>query len=220
MAASVDRRVASSISTDPGSAADCIRAVVLTTSPATIPWPSAPMVTAVSPVDTAARSCSVPLVSSPSWATADDQVKCGPHRPFGVVFERDRRAPDGDHGVADELLEGAAVASDDPAGGVEVAGQQLTHVLGVALLREGCEPHQVGKQNRCHPAFADRRRWARRDVSGALSAVPHSPQNRSPGSFAEPQAGQETTSATPHSAQKRRPSRLSVSQLEQRTRQA
>ena len=27
------------------------------------------------------------------------------------------------------------------------------------------------------------------EVSGALSAVPHSPQNRSPGSLAEPQAG-------------------------------
>ena len=55
------------------------------------------------------------------------------------------------------------------------------------------------------------------EVSGALSAAPHSPQNRSPGSLTEPQAGQATTSATPHSAQKRRPSRLSVWQLEQRT---
>ncbi len=44
-----------------------------------------------------------------------DELERRPHRPFGVVLVRDRGAPDGHHGVADELLDGAAVALDDRA---------------------------------------------------------------------------------------------------------
>ena len=58
IAASVARFVASPTNTAPGSASDWIRAAVLTRSPATIPWPSAPSVTAASPVRTPARAFS------------------------------------------------------------------------------------------------------------------------------------------------------------------
>ena len=50
------RIVASSTSSEPGGAADCSREAVLTMSPATMPWPVAPIVTAASPVVTPARS--------------------------------------------------------------------------------------------------------------------------------------------------------------------
>src|SRR5437763_1542613 len=42
MAASVERRVDSPTNTPPGTATACTRDAVLTRSPATIPWPSAP----------------------------------------------------------------------------------------------------------------------------------------------------------------------------------
>ena len=71
IAASVARRVASSTSTVPGSAAAWIRAVVLTTSPATMPWPSAPSVTATLPVETPARSARSTPASAPSACTAE-----------------------------------------------------------------------------------------------------------------------------------------------------
>jgi len=50
----------------------------------------------------------------------------------------------------------------------------------------------------------------------ATKAVPHSPQNFSPGSFDAPHRAHCVLSAAPHSAQKRRPSRLSVPHLPQR----
>ena len=56
IAASVARFVVSPTSTVPGSAADWMREAVLTRSPATIPWPWAPSVTAASPVRTPARA--------------------------------------------------------------------------------------------------------------------------------------------------------------------
>ena len=53
---------------------------------------------------------------------------------LGVVLLRDRRAPDRHHGVADELLDRAAVALDQLPARVEVAREQLARVLGVARL--------------------------------------------------------------------------------------
>ena len=65
------RCVAPSTSTYPGSAADCTRAAVFTASPATIPWLTAPSVTATSPVTTPARAASAGNPASlPSAATA------------------------------------------------------------------------------------------------------------------------------------------------------
>ncbi len=70
IAASVMRRVASSTSTVPGAAAPWMRDAVLTRSPATMPWPTAPTVTAASPVATAARASSSRPSRSPRARTA------------------------------------------------------------------------------------------------------------------------------------------------------
>ena len=82
---------------------------MLTMSPATMPWLVAPSVTAASPVRTPARAW------MPGAERADrvDQLQAGPDRPLGVILARDRRAPHGHHRIADELLDGAAVAADD-----------------------------------------------------------------------------------------------------------
>ena len=85
------------------------------------------------------------------------QVERRPDRAFGVVLVGDRRTPDGHHRVADELLDRAAVALDDVAGEVEVAGQQLPGLLRVAALRERREADEVGEQDRHEAALGDGR---------------------------------------------------------------
>ena len=55
--------------------------------------------------------------------------------PLGIVLVRHRRAPDRHDRVADELLDGAAIAADHVGREVEVAGQELADVLGVAAPR-------------------------------------------------------------------------------------
>ena len=74
-----------------------------------MPWPRAPRVTAASPVRTPARA----WISGPEDADGVDELEGGADGPLGVVLARDRRAPDGHDRVADELLDGAAVALDD-----------------------------------------------------------------------------------------------------------
>ena len=53
----------------------------MTRSPATIPWPSAPIVTAASPVNTPARACS----AGSSSGIERDQLERRTHRPLRVV---------------------------------------------------------------------------------------------------------------------------------------
>ena len=91
-----------------GSAADWIRAAVLTRSPATIPCPSAPSVTAASPVRTPARACRRGV----ELGNRREKVERGTDCALRVVLRRRRRAPDGHDGIADELLDCAAVALD------------------------------------------------------------------------------------------------------------
>ncbi len=73
------RCVAASTSTEPGSAAACTRDAVFTASPATMPSPAAPRVTATSPVTTPARAArpgspaSAP--SSPTAATRSSAAR-------------------------------------------------------------------------------------------------------------------------------------------------
>ena len=93
----------------PGAATDWSRDAVLTRSPATMPWFVAPSVTAASPVRTPARA----WIPGPSAADRVDELERGPDGALGVVLVGDRRAPDGHDRVADELLDGAAVALDD-----------------------------------------------------------------------------------------------------------
>ena len=69
----------------------------------------APSVTAASPVRTPARARSSRIELR---ASHGDEVERGANGPLGVVLLRDRRAPDRHHGVADELLDRAAVALD------------------------------------------------------------------------------------------------------------
>jgi len=82
-----------------------------------------------------------------------DEVEGGPHRPLGVVLVCDGRAPDGHHGVADELLDRTAVALDHRPRRVEIAGEQLPRVLRVARLGEGREADQVGEEDGDEPAL-------------------------------------------------------------------
>ena len=64
-------RVVRSTQTVPGSAFACTRAAVLTASPATMPWPVAPIVTATSPVTTPTRIAKPGApTESPNAATA------------------------------------------------------------------------------------------------------------------------------------------------------
>lgn len=79
------------------------------------------------------------------------QFESGADRALGIVLVRDRDAPHGHHGVPDELLDDAAEAVHDAAGGLEVARQQLAHVLVVATLGQGGEPHEVPEEHRGHP---------------------------------------------------------------------
>ena len=145
IAASVMRRVASSTSTVPGAAAPWIRDAVFTRSPATIPWPTAPTVTAASPVATAARACEVDAGALAQGVHGVDELERHPHGPLGVVLLRDGRPPHGHDGVADELLDRAAVALDRPAGGVEVAGQKLAHLLGSRRPERAVNPTRSAK---------------------------------------------------------------------------
>ena len=146
-----------------------------------MPCPSAPSVTAASPVSTPARAAKLgrpDLVAERRHG--GDQVERCAHGPLGVVLGRRRRAPDRHHRVADELLDRAAVELDQSSARVEVAGEELARVLGIALLGGGGEADEVGEENRDEAAlgrrFRDRRRRGRRrrtrDGRPALVAEP------------------------------------------------
>ena len=95
------------------------------------------------------------LDARPEVTDGLDQLEGGANGPLGVVLVGDRRAPDGHHRVADELLDGAAVAIDDLARHVEVAGQQLPDGLRVAAFGERREPDEVREEDRDEAAFGD-----------------------------------------------------------------
>ncbi len=85
-----------------------------------------------------------------------DEVERGANGPLGVVLGRRRRPPDRHHRVADELLDRSTVEADQPAAGVEVAREQLAHLLRVARLGERREADQIRKQHR-HQTTLSRR---------------------------------------------------------------
>ena len=122
-----------------------------------------------------------------------DEVERRAHGALGVVLGRGRRAPDGHHRVADELLDRAAVELDQPAARVEVAGEELAHLLGVAALGERREADEVGEEDGDEAALGrGRARYGsrrRRRCAAAPSAVPHSPQNFAVGAFGVPHDG-------------------------------
>ena len=62
------------------------------------------------------------LDGRPERADGVDELKGGPHGPLSIVLVSRRCAPDRHDGIADELLDRAAVAPDDVARQLEVAG--------------------------------------------------------------------------------------------------
>jgi hypothetical protein len=85
------------------------------------------------------------------------EVERRAHGALRVVLGRDGRTPDGHDGVADELLHRPAVDGDDPAADVEVAREQLAHVLRVPCLGQRRETDEVGEEHRDEPPLGGRR---------------------------------------------------------------
>jgi len=88
-----------------------------------------------------------------------ENPKAGTDRPLRVVLVRDRRAKDGHHRIADELLYSAAEPLDlHPHPGV-IRTQPRTHILGVDRFRCGREPDEIAEKHRDNlPLFERRRR--------------------------------------------------------------
>ena len=159
----------------PGSALDWMRDAVLTRSPATMPSPTAPSVTAASPVSTPARARSPGAELAAERGDGREQVERCAHRSLGVVLRCSRRPPDGHDRVADELLHRPAVHGDDPAADLEVAGEELRTSSASRDSDEGGEADEVGEQDGDEPALgrrlgARRRRRLVRERSPAVAA--------------------------------------------------
>ena len=77
----------------------------------------------------------------------EDAQPCA-YRAFRVVSVCDRRAEDGHDGVADELLEHAAVLLDPLLRIRVVELQELADVLRIGPVRARREPDEVDEQNR------------------------------------------------------------------------
>ena len=184
------------------------RGAELTRSPATMPWFVAPSVTAASPVITPARA----WMGGPSACTASTSSRPARTARSASSSWAVGSAPDGHDGVADELLDRAAVAADHVRGKLEVARQRVAHVLGVALLGERREADEVGEEDGHQPTLGDgsgarrpgyrprraasrsRRRIAcragcslRNSGSRRPRTVPQSPQKRFSAGFSAPQ---------------------------------
>ena len=95
-----------------------------------------------------------------------DQVECRADGALRVVLGRGRRAPHRHHRVADELLDRAAVELDQAPARVEVAGEELARVLGVALLGGCREADEVGEEDGDEAALG--RRFRDRRSRGSL----------------------------------------------------
>ena len=186
-----------------------------------MPWLVAPRVTAASPVRTPARACD----AGRRAAHGVDQVQRGADGTLGIVLASDRRAPDGHDRVADELLDRAAVASDD------VAGERRSSATSVSRTSSASRSSAKGvKPTRSAKSTLTRRRSATlaSDPGGvwvagvavtapATSGVAHSEQNLAVGPFDVPQLGQATARRVAHSEQNFAPGVFSVPQFEQIT---
>ena len=124
-----------------------MRAAVLTRSPMTRPSSGVSVVATLAGHDPD-PGLELGLVREAVGGDGRDELEAGPDGPLGVVLLGDRRAPDRHDGVADELLDDAPVAGDDGPGELEVAREELSHLLGVAPLRERREADEVAEQHR------------------------------------------------------------------------
>ena len=92
----------------------------------------------------------------------------GAHRPFGVVFVRDRRTEEGEDRVADDLVDLPAERRDICHEALEAVVDQVLQLLGVHRLGQTREADQVSEQHR-HDATLVR---ARQEVVPARGAEP------------------------------------------------
>ncbi len=109
-----------------------------------------------------------------------DQIEPGSHGALGIVLLGDRRAPHGHHGIADELLDGAAVTADDLAREVEVAAERVAHILRVALLGKRREADEIGEEDADQASFSH---WLGhcRGTAAAIARGRHARRRRSAG---------------------------------------
>jgi hypothetical protein len=75
------------------------------------------------------------------------KCKRGSNGALGIVLVGLRRAEDGHHRIADELLRDPAVALDLAVEELEQLTLELAYVLGVELLAERRRPGEVGKEH-------------------------------------------------------------------------
>jgi hypothetical protein len=101
-----------------------------------------------------------------------DHVQGRPDRPLGVVLVRRRDAEHPDDRVPDELLDGAAVAFDLPAGPVVVGAEAGLDLLGVGLVGRGGEPDQVADEHADDLALLTPPAGAQRGGAGQTEAGP------------------------------------------------
>ena len=208
MAASEARRVASSRNTVPGRAAPWMRAAVLTMSPATMPWPTAPIVTAVSPVAIPALAASSSPASPPRSRTAATSSRAA----------RTERSASSSCAAGEPQT--ATTAS--PMNFSMVPPWRSTIARAVSKYRDsssrtssGSRPSAwVVKPTRSVNSTDTIRRSAAGSSCGAGASIgePQAPQNRSSGSFAVPHAGHRASSGVPQLPQNRRPARFSAPQ--------
>ncbi len=139
-------------------------AAVLTASPVTSVVPVSGSPATTSPVLTPVRkrigdpALGLELGVERRQRVAD--LPGGPHGAQGIVLVDHRDPEHRHHGVADELLDGPAVALDHAAHHGEVAGHQGPERFGVQLLAQGRRPGHVGEQDRDQLADLARRRRA------------------------------------------------------------
>ncbi len=130
-------------------ATDWMRDAVLTASPARKRSP-APGVT----IEADKRLAGVDADAQPQRSAAEGGQARGPvadpeggsDGPFGIVFVRLRDAEHADDGVADELLDDAAVRLDLATRDREVAGQHPVDVLGIRRLGRRGEADEIAEQ--------------------------------------------------------------------------
>ena len=75
-----------------------------------------------------------------------DEAQAGAHGSLGVVFVHSRHAEHADHGVADELLDGAAVSLDHTARSSVVLPQDGVDVLRIGALAHRGEGDEIAEE--------------------------------------------------------------------------
>ena len=80
---------------------------------------------------------------------------------LAVVGPGDRRAPERDHGIADELVDGAAIVEHDVAHPVEIGVEQRGGLFRRDHVAQAGEALDVGEQGEDRQPFAAQRQLAR-----------------------------------------------------------